>query len=486
MSLIDDLLANGFETTRLNRRGGVWYDAVDVDIGGGYRGHVAWHGRGHSLFFTQATPEPYGELCPEDGTVLGGRNDNISFAKVVAYLRAAQRQVAAKSQDLADEISSLGEAIDPRVPSLNNNIKRLQRKLSAHGFNSKFDGGDRITVDVAPGNEERVWVANADVKNPYYVCAGRDGDGGGWVDFENLLLLLRNKREEFVGAQQDFADELKEDAKETDFADGYTGAIQRFLAINGFTSKIDLYGDVAVEIAPGKTVAVWVTPTHSPYSFVILDGCGRVGGETNFDDRHALLAELKRRRELALSDLEDFAGELKEAVVRPSEEDVAAIIDLVRTRPPDLNRQLARYQVRFDPDDAELQAARVPARCGLDGIVIHRLPKTPSDYRWLERLLRHELIHIGQLDRARKRGDVDRMYQGAQKEIVLPSGRVNQQGYDENPQEIMAAAHDAVRRFREAGLSNEQIRQALEASELKRSEAGRRRFLRYAMDYLEA
>lgn len=76
------------------------------------------------------------------------------------------------------------------------------------------------------------------------------------------------------------------------------------------------------------------------------------------------------------------------------------------------------------------------------------------------------------------------MYLGAQKEIVGPAGQVNRQGYDENPQEIMAAAHDAVRRFREAGLSDEQIRQALEASEDKRSAAGRRRFLRYAMAYL--
>lgn len=184
--------------------------------------------------------------------------------------------------------------------------------------------------------------------------------------------------------------------------------------------------------------------------------------------------------------LADELRSLGEAVIRPSEEDIAAIMALVRERPPDLDRQLAKYQVKFNPNDAELQAAKVPARCGLDGIVIGRLPKTPSDYRWLERLLRHELIHVGQLDRARKRGDVARMYQGAQKEIVLPSGQVNRHGYDENPQEIMAAAHDAVRRFREAGLSDEQIRQALEASGKGRSEAGRRRFLRYATDYLSS
>lgn len=178
---------------------------------------------------------------------------------------------------------------------------------------------------------------------------------------------------------------------------------------------------------------------------------------------------------------------LIEAVIRPDEGTVALALDLLRRRLPvaELNRQLNPRGIRFDLADTELAAANVPARVGLDGVVFNRVPKSPSDLRWFERVLRHELIHVGQLDRARQTGDAERMYRSDHARLLNPDGSIDPKAYEDNPQETMAAAHDTVERLRRAGMTDADILQVLQTQPCPRGETSKARFLRYAVQYLQ-
>lgn len=187
----------------------------------------------------------------------------------------------------------------------------------------------------------------------------------------------------------------------------------------------------------------------------------------------------------------DFADELRsdlgEAIVRPSTEDVRAVMEIIRRDSrnlPELNRNLEPFGIRIDLHDPELTQVGAPARTGLDGIVFNRIPRSPSDFRWFEKVLRHELIHLGQMDRADKTGSALRMFYGDQERLVDPSGKLNREEYENNSQEMMAAAHDVVDRFKQSGMSREQILRILKSTPPDRRHPSSR-FLRYAAAYLD-
>lgn len=182
---------------------------------------------------------------------------------------------------------------------------------------------------------------------------------------------------------------------------------------------------------------------------------------------------------------------LREAVVCPSETEIADILRILRKRASlaQINAELEPYGVRVDPQDAELGRAGMVARCGLDGVVLRRQPKSPSDFAWVERVLRHELVHVGQMSRAAQRGDPLRMYYGDMERIASePGGGVNREEYLNNPQEVMAAAHDLVQNMRSQGLTSHQILKLLRHSPpgySGRKPESVKRFLRYAVQYAQ-
>lgn len=185
------------------------------------------------------------------------------------------------------------------------------------------------------------------------------------------------------------------------------------------------------------------------------------------------------------------AALLLEAVVVPSEEDIQTILAVFQDTDSlaDANEQLARFHIRVDPNDEELRRSGTPARAGLDGIVIKDVPKAAWQAQQFEQFLRHELVHGGQMERAAKHGDVLRMYYGDQKRIAPAGGggRPDMAAYHANPQEIMAAAHDAVRQMLSMGLPKPEILRTLQRRPPPPMFKGpaRKAFLRYAVQYLD-
>lgn len=185
------------------------------------------------------------------------------------------------------------------------------------------------------------------------------------------------------------------------------------------------------------------------------------------------------------------AALLLEAVVVPSEDDIRAILGILQDTSSvrEANQQLARFHIRVDPHDQELRRSGAPARAGLDGIVIRDLPRNARAMQAFEHFVRHELVHGGQMERAAKHGDVLRMYYGDQERIAPAGGggHPDMDAYHTNPQEIMAAAHDAVRQMLSMGLPNREILRTLQHQPPPPMFKGpaKERFLRYAVQYLD-
>lgn len=149
---------------------------------------------------------------------------------------------------------------------------------------------------------------------------------------------------------------------------------------------------------------------------------------------------------------------VEEAVLRPSDEDTEAVMAAIRqvadkaTTDREFvvaaNHALEAYGVQF---------GGAVAQTSDEGIFLPEphgaIFKDRGWQNWVRSVLHHEGVHAMQLDRSQ---DPKRMYQSAMKYMV-PQGRLDQDRYLQQKQEIMAWAASMVDSWRRQGLTSDQM-----------------------------
>lgn len=161
---------------------------------------------------------------------------------------------------------------------------------------------------------------------------------------------------------------------------------------------------------------------------------------------------------------------IEEAVLAPSPEDVAEIEQIVRETAQEsnsdpavfaalANERLAPFHIRFAPH--ELHKTGPSAVSTPQGVFVP-LP-TPGNLQhdgypsYISAVVHHELVHDKQMGRS---GNPDEMFNKALA-YVAPEGRLNQDRYLQQKQEIMAYAASMVEQWRRQGLTSDQMMRRL-------------------------